>query len=591
MNFEWAIAFVWRASKAATIINLVFVVLQGLLPLIPLYITKLIIDTISAGVSSSGKSVLLSQLFLLIVALGLVALANTIIGSISTVAREWQSQKVSDNMNELIHAKSVEVDFEYYENAQFHNTLHRAQQEAAYRPVQALNNLLSIGRNCISLIALAGLLFSFHWAISGILFTAVIPGFLVKLRYSGKFFELQKKQTSAEREAGYINWMIICASHAKEIRLFELGNLFISRFRNIRKKLRKEKLDISIKKSIEETIANGISNASIYACYGFIAFKAIQGIISMGALVMYFQAFQRGQSFLSELLGSFAKLIEDNLFISNLRKFLDLEHKIAEPKDGKTIAFPLKSGIKFHNVTFHYPGSSRHALQNINISIEQGETIALVGANGSGKTSLIKLLCRLYDPASGNVTIDGIDLRHFKLKPLRRDITVIFQDYIQYNLTVRENIWFGNVHHPNGNDRIKFAAQNSNADGVINSLSKGYETILGKLFETGEELSIGEWQKIALARAFMSDAQIIILDEPTSSLDAKAEFSVFNNFRKLAKDRTSILISHRFSTVRMADRIYVLDNGRIIEGGTHNELMSRAGTYANMFETQAQYYR
>ena len=290
-------------------------------------------------------------------------------------------------------------------------------------------------------------------------------------------------------------------------------------------------------------------------------------------------------------MGSLAGLYEDNLFLSNLYEFLDLKRTVIEPVHARPVPQPMQRGIVLDHVSFQYPAGTRKVLEDISLTIRPGEVVALVGENGSGKTTLIKLLCRLYDPTGGTITIDGVDLRQFETKALRHEIAIIFQDYAHYHLTARENIWLGNTALPPDHERVIAAARRSGADDVISALPHGYDTILGKWFEDGEELSIGEWQKVALARAFMRDAQIIVLDEPTSSMDAKAEYEVFQSFRQLVSGRTAILISHRFSTVRMADRIYVLKHGSIIEGGTHEELIDRQGVYADLFERQARSYR
>lgn len=586
-----ALRFVWQSAKGWTIANGVLLVMQGVLPLLPLYLMKLMVDAVTAGLAAPDKEAAFRHVVFLVVLMGGVTLLAALTRSIAGLVSQGQSLAVTDHMNEVLHAKSIEVDLEYYESAQYYDTLHRAQGDAPFRPTSIVNGLVQIGQNGISLLAMAGLLFSFHWIIAAILFIAVIPGIAVRLRYAGKMYHWQREQASTERQAGYLNWMLTGSNYAKEIRLFDLGPLFMDRFRDLRKKLRRGRLGIMARRSVAELVTQTSVNVAIYGSYAFIAYRAVQGTITLGDLVMYYQAFQRGQGFLQMLLGSLAGLYEDNLFLSNLYEFLDLKRKVIEPVHGRPIPQPMQTGIVFNHVSFQYPTGTKNVLEDISLIIKPGEVVALVGENGSGKTTLIKLLCRLYDPTEGTISLDGMDLRQFETAALRREITVIFQDYAHYHLTARENIWLGNTALPPDHERVIAAARRSGADDVINVLPHGYETVLGKWFEDGEELSIGEWQKVALARAFLRDAQIIVLDEPTSSMDAKAEYAVFQNYRQLASGRTSILISHRFSTVRMADRIYVLRDGRIIEGGTHEELIRVGGTYAHLFETQAQHYR
>jgi len=556
-----ALRFVWQSTKGWTIANGVLTAVQGVLPLLPLYLMKLMVDSITAAHAAPDKGAAFRHVLLLGGVMGAVTLLSSLFRLIAGVVSEWQAHIVTDHMNDVLLVKSIEVDLEFYESARYYDTLHRAQREAPSRPMSIVNGLAQIGQNGISLLAIAVLLFSFHWLIASILFVSVIAGTAVRLKYSGKMYRWQRGQTATERQAGYLNWLLTDISHAKEIRLFDLGPIFIRRFRDIRRELRKGRLAITRRRTLADFAAQTFATAAIYTVYAYLVYQAINGRITYGDLAMFYQAFQRVQGSIHGILNNLAGLYEDNLFLSNLYEFLDLKRTVIEPVHAQPVPQPMQRGIVLDHVSFQYPAGTRKVFEDISLSIRPGEVAALVGENGSGKTTLIKLLCRLYDPTGGAITIDGIDLRQFETKALRREIAIIFQDYAHYHMTARENIWFGNIALAPDHEQVIAAARRSGADDVIRALPQGYETMLGKRFENGEELSIGEWQKVALARAFMRDAQIIVLDEPTSSMDAKAEYEVFQSFRRLLSGRTAILISHRFSTVRMADRIYVLKGG------------------------------
>ena len=591
LRLDRAVRFVWQAAPGWTIASLALLVLQGVLPLLALYLMKLIVDAVTFSLSAPDRMGAFQHVVVLIGLAAAVAVFTAVLQQISGLVKETQSLKVTDYMYDILHSKSIELDLEYYENSRFFDTLHRAQKEGPYRPTRIINGLSQMGQNGISLFAMVALLFSFHWAVGLVLFAAAAPGVLARLRYSGKIYNWQRERTQAERRANYFSWILTGGPHAKEIRLFNIGDLLKERFSALRQQLRSERLNISRNRSIAELCGQVSAALGVFGSFAFIVYRTIQGMITLGDMVMYFQAFQRGLTYLRGMLGGMAELYEDNLFISNLFEFLDLEPKVKEPLYPVQMPCPMQNGFFFDHVSFKYPSGSGNVLKDISLRIEPGEVVALVGENGSGKTTLTKLLCRLYDPLEGAILVDGIDLRQFETTALRREISVIFQDYVKYHLTARENIWFGNIELPMDCDQIKTAAHNAGAGKLIENLPNGYDTALGRWMEEGQELSIGEWQKIALARAFFKDAQMIVLDEPTSSLDAKTEYEIFMNFRQLINGRSALLISHRFSTVRMADRIYVFNSGRIIESGTHEELMNIGGQYAFYFEKQAQCYR
>ena len=590
-NLAWALRLVWDSGKWLSLATITLVFANGALPLAGLYLVKLVIDAVNSGLAATDKTAAFAHVGVLIGFLGAVYLLEFLLSSITALVNTAQAQIVTEKMHNILHAKSVEMDLEYYENSEYYDTLHRAQQQASFRPTQIVNSLLHLVQSGVSIVAITVLLISFHWSVPLGLIVAILPGLLVRFRSANTMFAWQRGRTATERQASYFNWMLSRDDHAKEIRIFDLGGIFTERYRSLRSLILKERLRLSFNRSLAELTTQCGPIVALFGLYGLLAHRALHGLMTVGDLVMFFQAAQRGYSYVNQFLASVAGLYENNLFLSNLQEFLRLKPKIVEPPHPVLIPTPIQSGINLNNVTFRYPNSDKIILDGINMTIHAGEHVALVGHNGAGKTTLIKLLCRLYDPTAGSITIDDIDLRNTAVKDLRKHIGMVFQDYGRYHQTARDNIWFGNVELARDDLRIERAAKLAGADEVIGRLKDGYDTMLGKWFENGEELSIGEWQKLALARAFLRDAQILVLDEPTSFMDAKAEYEMFERFHRLMKGKTAILISHRLSTVRMVDKIYVLDGGGIIESGTHDELVVHGGKYADLFETQAQYYR
>jgi ATP-binding cassette subfamily B protein len=586
-----ALRLVWAAAPGWTVASVPLLVLQGLLPLVTLYLLKLMVDAVVAGASLADREQAFREVAVYIALAGAAFLVGGLCGLLSQLVTQGQSEAVTDHVHSLLHERSVAVDLAYYEDSRYYDTLHRAQQEAPYRPTRIVNRFAEVLRSGLALAGMGGLIVSFHPLAAAALLVATIPEVLVRLRYSDRLYAWARERTADERRAWYYHWLLTRDEHAKELRLFGFGDLFRRRFRRLRRRLREERLGLLRRRTGAELLAQTVITVVIFGTYGFIAYRAVVGTITLGDLVIYYQAVQRGQGYLRQLLSAVAGLYEDSLFLDNFYELLDLEPRVREPADPRPVPRPMHRGIEVRGLSFRYPNGEREVLRGVDLSLGPGEVIALVGENSAGKTTLIKLLCRLYDPTAGTITWDGVDLREMGLAALRREIGVVFQDFARYQLTARENVWLGNVELPEDAPRIEASARRADVHHAFAALPKGYDTVLGKWFEDGHELSIGQWQKVALARAFLSDAQVIILDEPTSSLDAAAEEAVMHDFRRLIEGRSAILISHRLSTVKMADRIYVLGDGRIVENGSHDELVRRGGVYARIFETQAKSYR
>ncbi len=589
-RFVPALRLVWRSGPGWAVARVGLIVLQGLLPLASIYLVKLLVDVVTEGLSASDPQLLLQQITPLLIGVAIAAFLLLLCSACSELVNTAQSQKVSDYMRSILHAKSIEIDLAYYEDPRYHDTLQRAQQEATYRPSQLLTRLVQVGQNGILLAAMVGLLLTLHWSIMGVLLVAAIPSVLVRLRFTRELYQWQRTWTASDRQSLYLSFLLTGESFAKEIRLFGLGEMFSARFDRLRVSIYQSKLKLLTRRSLSFFAASILSGLLVGSIYAFILYQTLQGSLKLGDLVLYHQALQKGQSALTALMSGASGLYEDSLFLADLYEFLDLKPKILPVANPTLMPRPIQEGIVFDHVDFQYSGTNRQALKDISLTVRPGETIALVGENGSGKTTLIKLLCRLYDPTSGQITVDGVDLKSLDLPDLRQQISVIFQDYAKYALSAHDNIWFGNVQLPSGDETVISAAKRAGAHDVITRLPQAYDTMLGKLFDGGEELSIGQWQKVALARAFLRDSQIIVLDEPTSAMDPKAEYEVFKQFKALIKGQSAILITHRLSTVRMADRIYVMDQGRIVEAGSHDALMRQRGLYAQLFETQAKNY-
>ena len=586
-----ALSFVWESSPSLAVGSIIVRVIQGLLPLLVLYLTKLLIDAVTEGLKTPAGESSMTHITTILGGLAGVAVASAILTVAASLISRIQSQVVTDHMHALLQAKSVEVDLEYYENAQYQDTLHRAQQEAPYRPTAILNALLQFGQDAISLLAMIGILWWLHWGVIPVLMLTAIPYFFVRLQQSNRLYVWERERTPLQRKAWYVNTLLTQATAAKEVRLFDLGPRLRQWFLDARSVLRRERIALERRWVIAGLAAQIVGVAGVFGVYSFVAVQTYQGLLTLGSLVMYFQAVQRASGFLEGLGWSVSSLYESNLFLSSLDEFLGVKSRLPESSHPKQIPRPIMQGLTFDCVSFQYPHEERVAIRNFTLTIKPGEHVAFVGANGAGKTTLVKLLCRLYDPTGGRITIDGTDIRDYPIADLRGAVSGIFQDFVKFQLSAKENIALGVRASDVDLATVTQAAKQAGVHEAIERLPKGYESLLGKLFDGGHELSIGEWQKVALARAILRDSQVLILDEPTSAMDAKAEAELFERFHELAQGRTAILISHRLSTVKMADRIFVVDRGQIVEQGTHDDLMGRQGLYASLFLTQAQHYQ
>jgi ATP-binding cassette subfamily B protein len=582
--FRESIKLVWQSAPAWTTLNAVLSLLRGVFPLVLIWLLKEVIDGITSAATVHPGSAITNVLWP-ITALVVFWFLDEATSDFSNYVRKQQSLKLEYYMYGLLHAKSVKLDLINFEQPAYFDCLARASREAPWRPNSILNNLVGMFRSLLSVLLLTGLILSLHWTMAVLLLVANIPGIWLRLYYSDILYNFRKEQTPESRKSAYFNWLLTGDRPSRELRLFGLGNYFRELFNNSFRKQKDEELRIIRKRALIEFASNLFKALAFLVTLLFVANATIGGSISLGKMAMFLVAFRQGMIYIKELFGSASGLYEDGLFIGDTFEFLGLKENITaiEPV---VIPSPLRKKIVLDNLSFTYPGNSMPAISNVSLEINKGEIIALVGANGAGKSTLVRLLCRLYDPDSGTVKFDGHDIKHFDPEKYRQQLSVVFQDFMLYNLSARENIRIGNIEEVNADGKIKKAASSTGVDNLIESLPDGYETIIGNLFEDSRELSWGEWQKIALSRALFRNSPVLILDEPSSSLDADTEYEIFNHFREIVKGRTSILISHRFTNVSLADRIIVLEKGRIVEAGTHQELMKNGGTYSVMYTKQ-----
>ena len=521
---------------------------------------------------------------------GLILLSSVVSQVRSLSDRILQSQ-LTNHVNSMIIRKAISLDLQFFENPVFYDTLQNARRQADVSALNIVNSTLQMMQQVITLISLIALLIRFSPWLAVIVILSSIPAFLSQSQFAERAFRAVTRRAPEARLLNYLETLLTGNDTVKEIKLFGLGEPLLKRYQKLFSQFYQEDIKIAKNRTIAGLGWGMLSNLVYYVSYAWIVFRTIAGLITLGDMTMFLAIFRQSQNSIRSLLDGLNRLYESNLFLDNLLTYLNLEPILDTKIDGLIAPAPIQQGIIFKNVSFVYPGSDVYVLRDINLHILPGERIALVGLNGAGKTTLIKLLTRLYDPTEGQILLDGVDLREYDLKSLHQRFGVIFQDFVRYQFTVQENIGFGQIEALDDIARIKEAADRGGAAPIIEKMAKGYDTILGRRWEKGQELSGGQWQKIALARAFMRDAEVLVLDEPTSALDAEAEYEVFRRFGELIGDRIAVLISHRFSTVRMADRIVVLSEGKILELGSHSELIQLDGAYARLFNFQAEGYR
>ncbi len=580
---------VWSTSAFLTGLMLTLTVVSAMTPAATAWVLGAILtaadDTLRAGTGEFNRvgGLIALQAGIVIVAFGLRAGR----GAVSSILGDLFTNRT----NLMILEKSETLDISYFENAAFYDRLENAQREAREGPMQIVTESFAVVQNAITLLTLIAVLYTIAWWIVLVVIVTTLPALLVEVKFSRERFRLQTWRSPEVRRLGYFRWLITNDDYIKELRIFDLGRHLIDIYRTTFDKFFGENRSLTLRSARATAALQFVGAAASGGVFAYVAYQVVLGTLRIGALGTYYIAYQQTVEATNQLLQGITRIYERGLFVNNFFEFLEFEPLVEPGIEAQRLPRPIGKGIEFRDVHFTYPGTETPVLEGVSFKIEPGQTVAVVGANGAGKTTLVKLISRFYERNAGEILIDGVDIRDYDVHDLRTQIGVIFQDYGRYQETAATNVGYGSLPDMADQKRIERAADLSGAHEVIADLPDGYDTQLGRWFRGGVNLSIGQWQKIALARGFMRDAQLLILDEPTSSLDVQSEHEVFERFRELTRDKMAILISHRFTTVRMADRILVIDGGQIIENGTHEELVRLGGTYAGLFEMQATAYR
>jgi len=598
-NLPPFLKLVWQTSPALTLGQGVLRILRALLPVITLYIGKLIIDEVVllAGTPSPNDTLrewldsgALDRIGWLLAIEFALAVGSDVLGRAISLLNGLLSERFSNETSLRLMAHAATLDLEDFEDSELQDRLQRARQQAAGRS-SLIAQLFGQAQDVITIVSFAaGLLVFAPWLIV-MLAVALIPAFIGETHFNAQSYSLNFAWTPERRELDYVRQTGASVETAKEVKIFGLNAFLIERYRTLSERFFAANRVLAIRRAGWGGVLAAIGTLAYYIAYAYIVWRTLRGDFSIGDLTFLAGSFMRLRNLLENLLIGFSQVAGQALYLDDLFSFFEIQPEIVPPENPRPFPVPIQHGFVFENVGFRYPGAERWAVRNLNFELAAGEILALVGENGAGKTTLVKLLARLYDPDEGRIVLDGHDLREYDLFALRANIGVIFQDFMRYNFTAADNIAVGRIEARDDRARIIESAERSLADEVIRKLPEQYDQLLGKRFRTGIDLSGGEWQKVAIARAYMRDAQLLILDEPTAALDARAEYEVFERFKELSRGKTVVLISHRFSSVRMADRIVVLKDGTVEAEGTHAELLQQRGRYAELFELQAAGYR
>ncbi|HTU44335.1 MAG TPA: ABC transporter ATP-binding protein [Bryobacteraceae bacterium] len=587
-NVPPLLRMVWQTSPALTVWTLLLRCISALFPLAMLWVSKLIIDLVVRSIRH--QPIHRSDIWKLLILELLLAVGSDTLARFVTLVDSLLGDRFTNYVSIRLMEHATSLDLVSFEDPVFYDKMERARRQTTAR-LGMLASLAGMAQQLLTLVSLlSAVIFFYPWLLL-LLMLATIPVFLGETRFAMLNYSMLYRYTPERRELDYLRYLGASNESAKEVKIFGLGQYLANRSRLLFERFYAENRHLAIRRALHGTLINLVPTAAYYAAYALIILRALAGALTVGDLTLMVGAFARARSIMESLVSGIVGVSEQALFIKDLFDFFETTPAITSPPNALPAPRPIRSGFEFQNVSFAYPGSDTQVLSNINFRFYPAERIALVGENGAGKTTLVKLLARLYDPTEGRILLDGIDLRDYAVEDLRHEIGVIFQDYMRYDMLAVENIGVGRIEELENEARVNLSAEKSLAAAVVSKLPKAFQQMLGRRFEGGVDLSTGQWQKIALARAYMRDAQILILDEPTASLDARAEFQVYQRFVDLTAGKMAVLISHRFSTVRMADRILVLEQGRIVEHGSHQQLVALGGKYAELFELQAAGYR